>query len=55
VVEGLDMGKGRLVSWDMRGVLSALSFTDSNGVCYFDQAWLRRATDIVGGKRGDIK
>jgi hypothetical protein len=54
VVKGLDMGKGRLMNWDMRGVLSALSFTDSNGVCYFDQAWLRKATDVVGREIGSV-
>jgi hypothetical protein len=48
VVKGLDMGKRRLVNRDTRGVLSALSSTDRKGVRYFDQAWLRKATDIVG-------
>jgi len=37
-----------------RGVLSSLSFIDNNDGCYFDQAWLRKATDIVGGKKGNI-
>jgi len=37
-----------------RVVLSSLSFTDNSGVRYFDQAWLRKATDIVGGKIGNI-
>ena len=48
MIEGLDMGKRRLVNRDARAVLSALSFTDRKGVRYFDQAWLRKATDIVG-------
>jgi hypothetical protein len=33
-----------------RVVLSSLSFTDNNDVRYFDQAWLRNATDIVGAR-----
>ena len=48
------MGKRWLLSWMRRVVLSSLSFTDSSGVRYFDQAWLRKATDTVGGKRGNI-
>jgi len=48
VIEGLDIGKRRLVNRDTHGGLSALSSTDSKGVCYFAQAWLRKATDIVG-------
>jgi hypothetical protein len=47
VIGGLDMGKRRLVNRDIRRVLSALSSTNSKGVCYFDPAWLRKATDIV--------
>jgi hypothetical protein len=41
-----------LMNWDTRGVLSALSFPKSDGVRYLDQVWLRKATDIVEGKRG---
>jgi len=33
--------------------MSGLSFTDNNGVRYYDQAWLRKATDIVEGRRGE--
>jgi hypothetical protein len=41
------MGKRRLVNRDARGVLSALSSIDSEGVRYFAQAWLRKSADIV--------
>jgi len=37
-----------------RGVLSSLSFTDNNNVRYFDQAWLKKDTNIVDGKKGNI-
>jgi hypothetical protein len=48
------MGKRWLLNVMRRGVLSSLSFTDNNGVHCFDQAWLRKAMDIVGGKIGNI-
>jgi len=32
-----------------------LSFTDNSGVRYLDQAWLRKATDIVEGKSRQIR
>jgi len=48
------MGERKLLKGMRPGVLSSLSFTSNNGVRYFDQAWLRKATDIVGGKRGNI-
>jgi hypothetical protein len=35
-----------------RVVLSSLSFIDNNDVGYFDQAWLRKATGIVGATEG---
>jgi hypothetical protein len=47
VIEGLDMGKRRLVNRDTRWGLSGLSSTNRKGVRYFDQAWLRKAADIV--------
>jgi hypothetical protein len=52
--KGLDMGTRCLVSWDTSEVLSALSFTDSDGVRYFDQGWLRKATDIVEARENII-
>ena len=55
VAKGLDMGKRWLVNEMRCVVLSSLSFTGSNSVRSFDQAWLSKATDIVGGKRGNIK
>lgn len=42
------------MNWDMRGVLSALSFTDSEGVRYLNQAWLRKATNIFRKKQGNV-
>ena len=50
VIEGLGMGKRRLVNRDTRVSLSSLSYTDRKGVRYFDQAWLRKATDIVAAQ-----
>jgi len=52
--KGVSMGERKLLKGMRPGVLSSLSFTSNNGVRYFDQAWLRKATDIVGGKRGNI-
>ena len=55
VPKGLSMGERRRLLMGVRcGVLSLLSFTDNSAVRYFDQAWLRKATDIVEGKRGNI-
>jgi hypothetical protein len=52
VPKGLSMGEGRRLLKVMRcGVLSSLSFTDNSRVRQFDQAWLRKASDIVEGKR----
>jgi hypothetical protein len=47
-----NMGKRWLVKRDTRGVLSALSFTESGDVRYLAQAWLRKAIDIVGAREG---
>jgi len=47
------MGKRWLLKGGRRVVLSPLSFPDKSGVRYFSQAWLSKATDIVGGKRGE--
>jgi len=56
VPKGLSMGERRRLLMGVRcGVLSSLSFTGNSGVRYFNHAWLRKATDIVGGKRGNIK
>jgi hypothetical protein len=52
--KGLDMGNKWLLKEVMCGRLSSLSFTYNNGVCYFTQAWLSKAADIVGGKVGNI-
>jgi hypothetical protein len=53
-VKGFDMGKRRLLKGVRCGVSSSPSFTDNSGVCYFDQAWLRKTTDIMGDKVGNI-
>jgi len=54
VAKGLDMGKRWLLNGMRRGVLSSLSSADSNGVRYFHRDGLEKATDIVGGKVGNI-
>jgi hypothetical protein len=55
VARGLSMGKRRLLNSNRCGVLPPLNFLDNNSVRYFDQAWLGgKATDLVGGKRGNV-
>ena len=54
VVKGLDMGKRRLLKEMSCVILSSLNFTANNSVRYFDQAWLSKATDIVGGEKGSL-
>ena len=54
VAKGLDMGKRWLLKGMRCMVLSSLSFTGYDSVRYFDQAWLRKATDIVGGDKGSL-
>jgi hypothetical protein len=54
VAKELSMGERWLLKGVRQGVLSSLSFTDNNGVRYFGQVWLRKATDIVDGKRGNV-
>jgi len=54
VAKGLGMDKRWLLKEVRCGVLSPLSFTDSSDVDYFDQVWLRKATDIVEGRRGNV-
>jgi hypothetical protein len=49
--EQLSAGR-RFLSRGRRAVMSAPSFTISDGVRYYDQAWLRKATDIVEGGEG---
>jgi hypothetical protein len=53
VAKGLGMGKRWLLKRVRCGVLSPLSFTDNSDVHYFDQARLRKAVDIVEGRRGN--
>jgi hypothetical protein len=50
VIGGLEMGKRRLMKRDTRRCLSALSSTNNKGIRYFDQAWLKKATDIVAAQ-----
>jgi hypothetical protein len=47
--KGLDMGRRRLFEVLSYEVLSWLIFIHNRGVCYLDQAWLRKAADVVGG------
>jgi len=48
----LGMSQGQLISWVERGALPPPSFTDNNGVRYFDLEWLRKAKEIVESKKG---
>ena len=50
VAKELGMKKGRVASWVERGASPPPSFTDNNGVRYFDQEWLRKAKEIVKSK-----
>ena len=54
VAREVGMNVGRLVSWVKRGALPPPSFTDNNGVRYFDQEWLKKAREIVKSKRVNI-
>jgi hypothetical protein len=55
VARGLSMGERWLLNGMRRAVLSSLDFTDNSGVHYFNQAWLSKAVDVAGGKRGNVK
>lgn len=48
----LGMKAGRVVSWVERGVLPLPSFTDHNGVRYFDQEWLKKAKETLRNRKG---
>ena len=54
VVERVYMGESWFLCWIRRGALSSLDGTDSDGVRYFDQAWLRRVADILEDERGNL-
>lgn len=54
IAKGVGMGKRQLVKGMRCRVSSRPSFTDNNGVSCFDGAWPRKATDIVGGKSGNV-
>lgn len=49
------MSQGQLISWVERGALPPPSFIDNNGVRYFDQEWLNRATEILERKGVAVK
>ena len=51
VAKELGMTVGQVVSWVEHEVLPPPSFTDNNGVRYFDQEWLIRAKEIVKIKK----
>ena len=53
VAKQLGMSVGRVVSWVERGALPPPSFTDNNGVRYFDQERLKRAKEIIESKQGN--
>lgn len=48
------VGERRVLKLNRHGVLSSLSFTNNKGVCYFDQTWLGKATNIFQKKQGNI-
>jgi len=51
----VSMGKGCLLSWIRCEIAATLSFSDNNGISYFYQAWLRKDTDLDGGKMREYK
>ena len=51
VAKELGMKRARVVSRVERGALPPPSFTDDNGVRYFDLEWLRKANEIVESKK----
>ena len=51
VAKELGMKRARVVSRVKRGALPPPSFTDDNGVRYFDLEWLRKANEIVESKK----
>ena len=53
-VKRLSARRSRFLNPSRRAVMSGLSFTDSSDVHYFDQVWLRKAMDIVEGRRGNV-
>ncbi len=48
------MSKSRLPTWDGQGLLSVWKVTESDDTRRFDQAWLRKTTDIGEGRRGNL-
>ena len=50
VAQHLGMSQGQLISWVHRGALPPPSFTDNNGVRYFDQEWLKRSREVLERK-----
>lgn len=46
----LGMSQSQLISWVERGALPPPSFIDNNGVRYFDQEWLNRASEVLERK-----
>ena len=53
VANQLRIKVGQLVSWVGHGALPPASFIDNNGVRYFDEAWLKKAKEIVKSKKGN--
>lgn len=53
MIERLSTGGSCVLSQSGRALMSGPSVTDSDGVPYYGQAWLRKATDIGGGKIGN--
>ena len=47
VANQLGLSVSRMLSWVERGALLPPSFTDNNGVRYFDREWMRKAKEVV--------
>jgi hypothetical protein len=43
-----------LLNWTKWCALSASNFIDKDDVGRLDEMWLRKAMDVVGGKRGHV-
>lgn len=51
VAKELSMSVSRLINWIEHGALPPATSIDENGVRYFDQAWLKKAREIMRRKR----
>jgi hypothetical protein len=49
------MAKTWTPGWNTCAVAPPVGFTDNSGVDYFQGARLKRATSLVGSKRGELE